>query len=174
MVELKQLQKQLEAKDAEKAKAEQVAYDASMTKTTKSLTAQLMDVAQAFCLEVWGQALTAIGVSADLELRAPDRVYYLPALRLALNSSQPSLDVSSTPTSSLAQPASTPFATPAKEKEKEQRPPTKVVDVETEEAAEVAQLKRKKKEKEQEKKGGKEKETLAQLNLRLRNIQPIL
>ena len=35
-----------------------------------------------------------------------------------------------------------------------------VVDVGTEEVAEVAQLKRKKKEKEQEKKGGREKETL--------------
>lgn len=40
MVELKQLQKQLKAKDAEKAKAEQAAYNASMTKTTESLTAQ--------------------------------------------------------------------------------------------------------------------------------------
>ena len=52
MVELKQLQKQLEAKDAEKAKAEQAAYDAGMTKTTESLTAQLRDVVRAFCLEV--------------------------------------------------------------------------------------------------------------------------
>ena len=34
MVELKKLQKQLEAKDAEKAKVEQAAYDAGMTKTT--------------------------------------------------------------------------------------------------------------------------------------------
>lgn len=33
MVELKQLQKQLETKDAEKAKVEQVASDAGMTKT---------------------------------------------------------------------------------------------------------------------------------------------
>ena len=34
MVKFKQQQKQLEAKDAEKAKAEQVAYNASKTKTT--------------------------------------------------------------------------------------------------------------------------------------------
>ena len=39
MVELKQLQKQLKAKDAEKAKAEQAAYDVGMTKMAKSLTA---------------------------------------------------------------------------------------------------------------------------------------
>ena len=41
MVKVKQQQKQLEAKDIEKAKAEQVAYDASMTKTAQSLTTQL-------------------------------------------------------------------------------------------------------------------------------------
>ena len=45
MVELKQLQKQLEAKDAEKVKVEQTAYNAGMTKTAESLTAQLRDVA---------------------------------------------------------------------------------------------------------------------------------
>ena len=54
MVELKQLQKQLKAKDVEKAKVEQAAYDASMTKTAQSLTSQLRDIARAFCLEVWG------------------------------------------------------------------------------------------------------------------------
>ena len=41
MVKVKQQQKQLEAKDIEKAKAEQVAYGASMTKTAQSLTTQL-------------------------------------------------------------------------------------------------------------------------------------
>lgn len=45
MVELKQLQKQLEAKDDEKAKAKQTVYDAGMTKMAESLTAQLRDVA---------------------------------------------------------------------------------------------------------------------------------
>ena len=39
MVKVKPQQKQLEVKDAEKAKAEQAAYDAGMTKTTQSLTA---------------------------------------------------------------------------------------------------------------------------------------
>ena len=39
IVELKQLHKQLETKEAEKAKTEQVAYDAGMTKTAESLTA---------------------------------------------------------------------------------------------------------------------------------------
>ena len=69
MVELKQLQKQLKAKDTKKAKAEQAAYDAGMTKMVESLTAQLRDVAWAFYLEMWGQALTITRVSAKLELR---------------------------------------------------------------------------------------------------------
>ena len=54
VVELKQLNKQLEAKEAEKAQAEQAAYDAGMTKAVESLIAQLRDVACAFCLEFWG------------------------------------------------------------------------------------------------------------------------
>ena len=45
-------QKQLEGKDAEKAKAKHAAYDANITKTTQSLTAQLSDIGRAFCLEV--------------------------------------------------------------------------------------------------------------------------
>ena len=54
MVELKQLQKQLKAKDVEKAKVEQADYDSGMTKTAQSLTSQLRDIARAFCLEEWG------------------------------------------------------------------------------------------------------------------------
>lgn len=52
MEKTKQQRKQLEDKDAEKAKAEQAAYDAGITKTSQSLTAQLRDVARAFCTEV--------------------------------------------------------------------------------------------------------------------------
>ena len=162
MVGLKQLQKQLETKDAEKAKAEQAAYDTGMTKTAESLTTQLRDIARAFCLEVWGQALIAVGVNTELKLKAPNRVYCLPALRLAPSPSQPSTDPGLAPTSSSEQPTATPPATPAKEKEKEHLAPTNVVNMETEEVVEVAQLKRKKKEKEQEKKGGKETETSTQ------------
>jgi len=87
---------------------------------------------------VWGQALTAVGVSTESEFRAPNRVYYPPALCLAPSLSQPSVDPSSAPTSSLAQPATTLFATPAKEKVKEHPAPVNVMEVETEEAAEVA------------------------------------
>lgn len=68
IVELKQTKKQLEAKDQEKGDAEQATYDAGMKKTAESLIAQLRDVAWAFCLEVWGQALDAAGVSTESEL----------------------------------------------------------------------------------------------------------
>ena len=83
VVELKQTKKKLDDKAAEMAQAEQAAYDMGMTKTAESLTVQLRDVARAFCLEVWGQALNAVGVSTESELRAPDKFYYPPALRLA-------------------------------------------------------------------------------------------
>ena len=99
------------------AKVEQAAYDAGMTKTTQSPTTQLKDVAQAFYLKVWGQALKVAEVDTELELRAPYKVYYPPALRLAPNSPQPPVDLDATPTSSLAQPASIPANTLAIEKE---------------------------------------------------------
>jgi len=82
VVELKQAKKQLEAKKAKMSKVKQVAYDAGVTKTAESLTAQLRDVAQAFCLEVWGQALNVARVSTESELRAFEKVYYPPALHL--------------------------------------------------------------------------------------------
>ena len=68
VVELKQANKQLETKEKEKAEAKQAAYDAGMTKTVESLTAQLRDVAHAFCLKVWGQALNAAGVDIESKL----------------------------------------------------------------------------------------------------------
>ena len=69
--------------DVEKARVKQAAYDAGMTKTTQSLTAQFRDVARAFCLEVWGQALITAGVDTESELRTPDKVYYPSTLCLA-------------------------------------------------------------------------------------------
>ena len=100
VVELKQAKKQLKAKETEKSQAKQAAYDTSMTKAAESLIAQLRDITWAFCLEVWGQALSAVGVSTESELRAPDKVYYPPALRLAPTSPQPPVDPSPTPPSS--------------------------------------------------------------------------
>ena len=135
MVKFKQQQKQLEAKEAEKAKAEQAAYNASKTKTTRSLTTQLQDVAQAFCLEVWGQALTSTKVSTELELRAPNKVYYPPVLHLAPSLTQPQANPSSASTS--VQPTTAPTATPATKKGQDQPPPTDVVEVESKKVAEV-------------------------------------
>ena len=94
VVELKQVNKQLETKEKEKAKAEQAAYDSGMTKVVESLTAQLKDVARAFYLEVWGQALNVAGVDTESELRVPDKLYYPSALHLAPTSPQPPVDPS--------------------------------------------------------------------------------
>ena len=131
-----------------------------MIKIAQSLTPQLRDVAQTFCLEVWGQALTAAEVSIESELKAPDRVYYLPTLRLAPSLSQPLADPSFALAFASVQLASTLATTHATEKGQEQPPPVAVVDMETKEAAKVGQLKRKKG-KEKEKEEGKEKEASA-------------
>ena len=102
VMELKQLKKQLETNEVKKVEVAQAAYDASMTKTAESRTAQLRDVACAFCFEVWGQAMNAIGVSTESELRAPDKVHYPSALRLAITFPQPPADPNSAPLSSSA------------------------------------------------------------------------
>ena len=82
MEKTKQQQKLLKDKDAERAKAEQAAYDAGMTKTTQSLTAQLRDVACTFCVKVQSKAFNIARVEADSNLRGANKVYYPSALRL--------------------------------------------------------------------------------------------
>lgn len=160
MVELKQEKRQLEAKEAEMSQAEQVAYDAGMTKAAESLTTQLRDVARAFCLEVWGQALNAARVDANSELRAPEKVYYPPALHLPPTLPPPQADTGLVPPSSLDQPTSALSIVNPQDQEHGQSEETPVVDVEKDETAEVAKSKKRKKEKDHEKRG-KGKEALA-------------
>ena len=177
VVELKQTKKKLETKGAEMSKVEQAAYDVGIIKIAESLTVQLKNVALAFCLEVWGQALNATGVSTESKLRASNKVYYPPALHLAPTLPQPPADSSFAPLSSFAQRDHVPFPTltKGKEKKKELPPPVDVQDVEADkEVAEVTQLKRKKMEKEQEKKGTKEKKPTTQLSLSLEDTQVVL
>ena len=143
MEKSKQQQKQLEEKDAKKAKDEQVAYDAGMTKT-----AQLKDVAQFFCAEVWSEALNTTGIEANFDLRGADKVYYPLALHLAPKTAPPPPNL--TFTSSVPKPITTPASTTFAKKEKEQQPPSLVVEFELEEVMEVQQLRRKKNEKEKE------------------------
>ena len=162
---------------AEKAQAEQVAYDASMTKTAESLTAQLYDVARAFCLEVWGQALNAAKVDIESELRTPDKVDQPLALRLAPILLQPPTVLNPILPSSSEQkdPVPSPTSSKGKETTKELPPPDVVVDVKVEkEMAEGVPLKRKKKDREQVKKGAKENEPKSQLSPYLGNAKSIL
>lgn len=88
-----------------------------MTKAFENLTAQLRDVAGAFCMEVWSQALYAARVSEDSKLRAPDRIYYPSALCLAPSLPQLPIDPNVSPPSSSDQPAATPSVSPFKGKE---------------------------------------------------------
>ena len=146
--QIKCQQKQLEGKDAKKAKVEQAAYDTSMTKTAQSLIVQFRDVPWAFCLEVWGEALNTTGVSADADLRGTDKVYYPLALSIAPSSALPLPDSSSA--SSAPKSTTIPTSTPFVGKEKEQQPPSPVVKLEPKDVVEVEQLKKKKKKKEKE------------------------
>lgn len=139
----KQLQKQLEEKDAKRAKVEQAVYDASITKTTQSLTAQLRDVARAFYVEVQGEAFNATRVSADFELRGANKIYYPRPLQTTSSPTFAFPDPSST--SSAPKLAIAPAEVVSSEIEKEQQPPSSMVELGLEEAVEVEQLKRKKK-----------------------------
>ena len=110
-------QKQLEGKDVEKVKVEQVVYDAGTTKIAPNLIAQLKDVAQAFCLEVQGEALTVAEVNANSDLRGTDKVYYPLAHCITPNFALPPhypSSTSSTPKSTTTQ-TSMPFARKEKE-----------------------------------------------------------
>lgn len=148
MEKTKQEQKQLKDKDVEKAKAEHAAFDVSMTKTTQSLTAQLRDVAWAFCSKVWSVALDAIGVEVDSNLRGAEKEYYPLTLRFA--PSTPPLPPSN-PSSTSSAPKSITTSTTmhAPGKDKEQPTPMSVVELESKEVVEVEQLKRNKKDEKQ-------------------------
>ena len=100
-----------------------------------------------------------MGFDTESELRAPDKVYHPPALRLAPILPQPPMDPSPTlPSSSKKKDlVPSPTSSKGKEKTKELPPPNVVLNVE----AEGVPLKRKKKDKEQVKKGAKEQEPIA-------------
>ena len=112
-----------------------MAYNAGMTKTAQSLTAQLRDVAGVFCLQVWGEALNAVGVDADAELRETDKVYYPLALRISPSSAPSPPDLSSTSLALKSTTISTPTSSVGKEKE--QQPSSLVVELEPKDIVEV-------------------------------------
>lgn len=134
-----------------------------MKKTTESLTAQLKDVARAFCLEVWGHALDAARVSTKFEFRALDKVYYPSALQLAPNLPKLPANPSFVPPSTASS-NHNPSSVLAKGKGKGEDTllTTDVAIVENEkDVVEVVQSKKKKKDKDPEKKDPKEKQPVA-------------
>lgn len=148
MEKTKQQQKKLKDKDAKKAKVEQAAYGANMTKTAQSLIAQLRDVAWAFCAEVWNEAFNTAGVDVAFDLREVDKVHYPPTLCVAPSTTPPPPNPSST---SLAPKFTTTATTmPSPGKDKEHPTPLSIVELESKEVAKVEQLKKKKKGKEKE------------------------
>lgn len=89
--------KELEGKDTGKAKAKQATYNAGMNKIAQSLITQLLDIAQAFCLKLWGEALNVAGVDANSDLRGSSSIYYPPAHRISPSLTPLVLGSTSTP-----------------------------------------------------------------------------
>lgn len=81
----------------------------------------------------------------DSEFRGANKVYYPPPLQIAPSPTSAFPDPSST--SSVSKLAIAPTEVFSSKKEKEQQPPSLVVELRLEEKVEVEQLKRKKKEK---------------------------
>lgn len=133
----KQQQRQLEEKDAEKAKAEQAMYDTGMKKTAQSLIAQLWDVARAFYAEVWGEALDVVGVNVDSKLREAEKIYYPQPLHIAPSLVPTPLDPSSTSSVPKLDVTSTFVISSKKEKEKKNQ--SLVVELRPEEVIGVEQ-----------------------------------
>lgn len=148
MEKTKQQQKLLKDKYSKRAKAEHAAYDAGMTKTAQSLTAQLRNVARNFCAEVQSEALNTTGVEADSDLRGADKVYYPPTLCLAPSIALPPPNPSFT--SLVPKSTTTSTIKSASEKDKEQPTSMPIVELESEMVVEVEQLKKKNKDEDKE------------------------
>lgn len=112
-----------------------------MTKTTQSLTTQLRDVAWAFCVEVWGEALNTAGLVVDSSFKGSDKIYY-PLLFASFQALPSPPNLSST--SSVAKSTATSTTVPTSKKDKEQPAPTPITELESEEVVEVEIVKKKK------------------------------
>ena len=76
--------------EAEKAKAEaervrdeaeQHGYDVGMAETKDALRAEVLAVCRAYYAQTWEEALNRVGIDASSELRRPENVFFLPAIR---------------------------------------------------------------------------------------------
>ena len=98
---ISELKKELSQKDAEMNRVEQVAYDQGQKEIEAHLKSQLPVVCRSFCLQTQIEALNAIGVDPNLELRNPEKAFYPPAIQMR-PVIQPSVNTFfPTPTSSI-------------------------------------------------------------------------
>ncbi|XP_050241285.1 uncharacterized protein LOC126690203 [Quercus robur] len=61
--------------------AKQRGYEIGIAETEKALRAEILEVCRIYCTRTWSEALNRAGVEASSELRRPENVYYLEAIR---------------------------------------------------------------------------------------------
>ena len=69
--------------EAEKARdeAEQQGYDLGVAEIEETLKVEVTAVCRIYCAQTWDEALNRAGVEAFFELRKPENIYYLSAIR---------------------------------------------------------------------------------------------
>lgn len=69
--------------EVEKAKdqVEQDGYEVRVAETTENFKAQVLDVYRHYCLRVWNEALSQVGIDASFNLWKTENVYFTPAIR---------------------------------------------------------------------------------------------
>ena len=61
--------------------AEQKGYEVGIAETEKALRAEVPEVCRIYCTRTWNEALNRAGIEASSELRRPENVFYLEAIR---------------------------------------------------------------------------------------------
>ena len=61
--------------------AEQRGYEIGVAETEKALRAEVSEVCRIYCARTWSEALNRVGVEASSELRKPESIFYLEAIR---------------------------------------------------------------------------------------------
>ena len=69
--------------EAERVKdeTEQYGYDVGVVEIEDALRAEVPAVCWANCAQTWEEALNWVGIDASSELRRPENIFFLPAIR---------------------------------------------------------------------------------------------
>ena len=96
--------------EKERDEAEQHGYDVGVAETEDALRAEVPVVCRAYCAQTWEKALNQAGVEASSGLRKPESIIFPSALQIPKQAEmaplvpQPTVEVSSQPLPSAAQP----------------------------------------------------------------------